>query len=340
MYCSPLLRSPRTLIPAGLREALGLLLGGPPAAKNPANREVCLFALGMIGDAVLALSALRRLIEHHGQQNCVLVVTPAVHALIGREFPGVETVVLPGDASSLTRDILPLWRRERKKFAAYRFARRVCLSHQRSLYYELALSWSDARADFRLLPETYPAEPADTCTELQAHRHITERALGRPVDLAEILPRFNTATASDDGRLLVYPLSLNADKDLPVERVVALLRLWRKRSQAPVVLGGRPDADPALQQYAVSLRAAGMADVTVETPAGVCAFVDHVARAGALLSAESAAAHIGTALDKTSVVVVPPPLWGYGQPWQKSARQHAFRFDAPDAEIAKALPAL
>lgn len=339
MFCSSLVQRPRTLIPTAMRNALGSLLRGPPRGKRRVSRQVCLFALGMIGDVVLALSALRRLIEHHGPQHCVLVVSPSVQALARREFPGVEIVLLPSDAPSLTRDILPLWWRERRQFAAYRFDRCVCFNHQRSLYYEVAVSWADATEDFRLQPETYPALTAGLGTELLAHRRVAELALDRPLELAEILPRFTSVPAGDDGRLLVYPLSRDSSRSLPVTQVVAILRHWRAHRTAPVVLGGSPRDLAVLESYAAACGAAGLGGVTVEAPAGVVAFVAHVAAAGAVLSADSAAGHISTAFDKPTVVLTSRDWLGLCQPWTRSARQKVFLRDAPDAEIAAALDA-
>jgi ADP-heptose:LPS heptosyltransferase len=330
MLCSPLLHPDRTVLPTGLRNWLGARLSGPP--RGPVRRQAaaCIYAIGSIGDFVLALSALRLLLARFGAENCTLVLPPAVAALAAREFPSARRLVLPLEVSSLARGILAAWRRERPAFADTRYTQRICLRHQRTLYHEVTLSWIKAESDVRLLPATYPAAPADgLCTELRAHRQVAETVLGRPVSAEEILPRFTTLTTADDGRLMVYPLSREAARCLPVDLVIGTLQLWRQRCHAPIVLGGSPAEAPALAVYLAAAQAAKLDRVTVELPAGVDGFLQHIARAGAVLATESAAVHVATALDKPLLAL---PGGGYANlcyPWRRSDRQVVVQHPLP-----------
>ena len=310
------------MIPTAIRNRLGALLSGPSSGKRLRRHRACLYALGRIGDFVLVLSALRRLIREFGPDGCVLVIPEATAPIVTREFPGVRFITLPGEAASFIRDILPAWWRERKKFSDDHFQQLVCLSHQRSLYYEVTLSWIVAEKDTRLMPETYPQTARDgLCTELLAHWQLVETVLGRRVSREDILPRFVSLSASDDGRLLVYPLSRDLLRSLPIGKVIEILRLWRERSRAPIVFGGSPAEASALAVYCAAARQAGLEDVTMEMPATVDGFLEHIARASSLLAAESAAAHIAAALDKPTVVMMGGGVPGYCQPWRRSTRQ-------------------
>lgn len=338
MYCLPRRFVTRTLIPSALRDRLGGLLGGPAPGPRPQERTACLFALGHIGDFVLTLSALRLLAREFDPTRCLVVGTKPLAGLVARELPGVDFISLPMDGPSMLRDILPAWRRERRTLAAYRCARRISFSHQRSLYHELALSWIEAREDFRLLPQTYPLTPEpDTCTELLAHQRLAAQVLGRPVAREEILPAFVSESPSDDGRLLIYPLASTPDRFLPLPHTLASAQQWSATHDGPIVLGGASAERPSLEAYARALHNAGMTRVLVETPAGVEALVRHIANASALLAGDSAAAHIGVAFDKPVTLILPESQLGYCQPWRRSARQHCFTFDSAPEAVARTL---
>lgn len=341
MFCSSRLQPPVTLIPTPLRDRLGTVLQGPPRGKRGPSQRACLFTLGRIGDFVLTLSAIRLLLRQFGPEGCTLVVARAQAPLAQREFPGVQCVSLPTEADGLIRDILPIWWKERRKFANLHFDRLICLRHQRALYHELVLSWIAASQDIRLMPETYPEAPAPgLCAELLGHWRLTETALGRPVARENILPRFTSLHAGNDGRLLICPCSLDVTRSLPADVLVGTLQTWRGRHRAPIVLGGSPADNAALQQLASVLRTARITDVRVETPAGLDGLLDQVARAGAIFAADSAPAHVAAALDKPSVVLTSPTYFGHAQPWARSARQQSFVHGTPAEQVAAALPPL
>ena len=300
-----------------------------------------MFALGWIGDFVLTLSVIRRLIQEFGTEECVLVVSGPVVSLATREFPGVRCLTLPPDAASLVRDILPVWWRERGKFARDHFDHLVCLSHQRSLYYEVALSWIDAKHDVRLLPATYPTfADDDWCTELLAHHRVVESALGRTIRREDILPSFTSVPTGDDGRLLVYPLSRDLTRSMIPSPLIETLVQWRQHSAAPVVFAGSPADASMLGHYATAARAAGLSRVSVETPDGLDALLGQIAGAGALFCGDSAPAHIAAALDKHSTAMTSEAFYGYCQPWSRSERQKVFRLGTRPDLVAASLPGL
>jgi hypothetical protein len=269
------------------------------------------------------------------------VIPAPLAALAGLEFPGVRCVTLPTEAASLLRQILPIWRQERPKLAPFHFDQLICLSHQRSLYYEIALSWIAADRDHRLVPGTYPTEPAEGLgTELLGHWRLAETVLGHAVARADILPRFTSLEATEDGRLLVYPLSRDATRNLPPGELTAILQHWRQRSPAPIVLSGGAGDAARLQIFRAALQAAGLADVSVEIPASLPDLLSQIARAAGVFAGDSAPAHIATALDKACVVMTNRDYYGYCQPWARSERQRTFIHGTEAAQVAAALPLL
>ncbi len=340
-FFPPFLTEPRTRIPRPVRNWLGSFLLDPPRGPRLRHKQACVLALGRIGDFVLSLATCRLLARELGADQITLVLPPGLAGLAAAELPGVELIPVPAEANGLIRDIVPLWWRERPKFAACRYERRIALNHLRPFYHEIVLSWIDAKTEHALTFESYPAGLADgTCRELQAHRLVASAALARSVDAAELLPLFTRFTPRDDGRLYVYPLAHDGAKDLPPERVGRILRFAIAQRHRPVVLGGSPHDAARLERQATALRAEGLRDITVETPAGVIPFIEHLAAAGAVLSADSAAGHIATAFDKPAVVLMPEAWHGLAQPWARSARQHTFQFRDSDELVAAALAAV
>ncbi len=334
MFCSRQAQPPHTQIPSALRDTIGALLQGPPGSAHRQSRPVCVFALGRLGDFVLTLSVIRTLAREFGTDACTLVVPGPLASVASRELPGVRQITLPTEAASLFREILPIWRHERRKFAADHFGRLICLSHQRSLYYELALSWIDAGQDLRLTPETYPQEPADgLCTELLAHGRLAGVALGRDLTRDELLPRLSSPAVREDGHLLVCPFSRDPVRNLPADTLLRTLQLWRQHHRAPLVFGGNQSDRPALERLA-----AGFSDAHVETPDGIDGLIEQIARAGAVFAADSAPAHLATALDKRAVVMTSRSFHGYAQPWTRSDRQQIFVHGTPAEQVAAALP--
>jgi ADP-heptose:LPS heptosyltransferase len=322
MYCSPILRPAPTRLPTPLRHWLGRRLSGPPGGPRPAPRPACLYAVGHLGDFVHLLATVRLLLAEYGEADCLLVLSPAAAPLARREFPLTPLLELPPDGAGLFRDVMPAWRRHRSRFRGLHFARRIILRHQRSLYHEVTASWISADRDFRLEPRNYPAVPAPDCgTELLAHHRLAETVLGRPLVRAAILPSFTSVPLGDDGRLLVYPLSRDPSRCLRPEHVTAALRRWRERSRAPVVLGGAPSDGPALQRYAAHAAQAGLTGIAIELPDGVDGFLAHLATAGAILTTETAAVHVATALDKPTAVLLGGGFHGLVYPWRRSSRQ-------------------
>jgi ADP-heptose:LPS heptosyltransferase len=329
MYCSPLIRPEQTSIPRPVREWIGARLSGPPRGQHRRQRA-CLYAVGRVGDFVLMLSALRLLIGHFGAKSTVLVVSRSALPLANLEFPGVACLTLPPEGPGVVRDIIPAWWRERGKFAHDEFDQRICLRHQRGLFYEVTFSWIRAEKDVRIYPADYPTTASpDVSTELLAHRVLVERVLGRSVTTEEILPRFERLPTGNDGRLLIYPLSQDPVRCLSVAQVTDVLRLWRQRSAAPAVFGGSPGDASRLAPYVAAAQAAGIAHISLETPAGVVALIGHIAGAGAVLASESGATHIATALDKPAVIMTGGGLQGLCYPWRRSARQHSVQHPLP-----------
>src|SRR5204862_3297533 len=108
---------------------------------------------------------------------------------------------------------------------------------------------------------------------------------------------------------------------VPESILVPALARWRARSHAPLTLSGPPSAATELARLAEALRARAPGPVELAAGDSFGEFVARLARAGAVLAAESGPGHLATALDKRAVIAVGGGLHGLCAPWRRSARQ-------------------
>jgi ADP-heptose:LPS heptosyltransferase len=165
----------------------------------------------------------------------------------------------------------------------------------------------------------YPASaPAGHCREIEAHRRVVERCLGRVVHSEEVTPALEVPGAKTSDALVFCPFSSAVSKDFPVAawpEVFAALS-WK----GPVQLCGTPADSVRLERLAATLRARGWkADVQPTTD--LDALVAVLAAARAVLGVDSAPAHFATALDRPGVFLIGGGHWGMFAPWRRSPRQ-------------------
>lgn len=320
MYCSPLLPTDPTRLPAGVRNWIGHRLSGPRHTGPTTPRAACIHKLDRLGDFVLALSALRLLLDHLGTRQCTLVVSELVAPLALREFPGTHLITLPTDAPGVLRDLVPAWWRHRPRLGGIRYGLSICLSQQRDLYKDISLSWIDAQREIKLTRPDYPtAAKAFLPTDLLAHQRIVSMVLGRTVSDTEITPSLQSAQTEDQGTLLICPLGSSPLRTLPPAQVAAGLQRWG--GSRAIKLCGSPAQAKSLGDYAAQLAAAGLAGVTLLLPPSLDAFIHQVASAGMFLGTESGGAHLASALDQRAVIVLGGGTPGLCMPWRRSARQ-------------------
>jgi hypothetical protein len=237
------------------------------------------------------------------------------------------------------KDFAPLYIRSRALLASVSFERLVCLRHQRTAAYQVLLgslhfgeSFS-VENDPRFLPAEearglpaplralvpYPTSaPAGHCREIEAHRRIVERCLGRPVLPDEVTPVLAMPAVKPSGALAFCPFSSTVIKDFPSEswlEVFAALS-WK----GPVQLCGTPADAARLERLAAALRARGWAAQIQPTP-DLESLIATLAAARAVLGVDSAPAHLATALDRPGVFLIGGGHWGMFAPWQRSPRQ-------------------
>lgn len=329
----------RLRLPSPLRRLAARWVAAPAKPRNrPFVRRACLYKVDRLGDFILATGALRRLLAHYGPESCQLVVSSAASALAEAEFPGVPLWVLPPAQSGVLREMRRTRREVAPGWAEHRFEELVCLRHAGTLYRDITLSWI-AAARWRglgpppsprqlhlsnqpQLPSAYPGAPDGPWSrELLAHRDVVSQAIGETVPWEVLRPRLNSVLARNGDRIAFCPFGSERVRDYPNDAWIAA---WREaRAGAPIDVIGSGERAEDIRALADRLRAAKAApEVTAHTGLTPAAFVERIASAHAVVTVESAAAHLATALDKPAVVLMGGGHFGQFGPWGDGVRQH------------------
>lgn len=336
--------------PGGWRRRLSRLVRGalargvPDWPLGPARRQVraVIFKVDRIGDLVLALGAIRLVLREWGEENCLLVVSAFAEELVAREFPRTPRLILPASVGHRR-----LWSEAWKARRALRgISCDVALSlrHQRWDFDELSLSWvrakavhvledvagrgmvaewrtySLARATRTIFQEEPPVAEPRPCRELRMHRQLLAVVLGRAVGQDEVLPVMGPEGPAATGAVILSPLGSNPLRDLPLDYLAAVLAVLRDAGR-PALLAGSASQSPRLADLVASLRARGFDQVRQCSDLALADFIRALAAAPLVVTTESAAAHLATALDRPTVVILGGGHYGQFGPWWRSDRQ-------------------
>lgn len=313
-----------------------------PSLRPRRHFRLAILKLDKIGDAVLALSAMRRLMRRDGEADTLLIVSAMAEPLLRQEFPHASFFVLPAFCQRLLPDLVVALARHAAALSAISADTLVCLRHQPSDYLHCVASlihakqifatrWDAAHENTSLdFPRCdrvpYPSPTAcmvgkaSLSQELRAHRDLLSAALKAHIGDDDILPALETVPTHEGDCLFVCPAAGSPLREYPANLLADALRLFRAECPAvPVRICLPPGTDrTALEQ---ALRDADLTGLGWVFPHDLAALVAEVAAAGVVLAPESATAHIATALDKPGVFLLGGGHHGLLAPWARSGRQ-------------------
>lgn len=300
------------------------------------HRKACLYKVDRIGDFVLATGALEAAIDHFGAKATRLVVSAEVSPFAALEFPEIDRWTLPANPTGLWRTLRPLRQQLANTWSREQFDHLVSFRHARSLARDLSLTWVQAEAWHGLgarptrtniclqnrpevAPEYLTAVAPPWSHELHANRVVLTSVLGREPTWAEIRPRLHHVNATSGDEIVWCPFGHDRIRDYPISAWrTAISEIARPGSRLRIL--GATSRLPDLQACAAVASSTG-ATITVTADASPREFVAHLAAARLVLTVESAAAHIATALDKPAVILVGGGHFGWFAPWGESRRQ-------------------
>lgn len=334
-FWSRLLRAVR----GGLMRALPARPLGPPRRRFRA----VIFKVDRIGDFILALGAIRVALREWGEDQCLLVVSPLAEELAAREFPRTPRLVLPPFVG--LKRLLPAVWAARKALGEIECEVALGLRHQRWDFDELCLAWLHASRVYVMEDVSRPAMYAhrrtyalaragrpvfqeeagaaaggESCRELQMHRQLLSGVLGRPVTSGEVGPTLAPGPSLPAAEIVICPLGSHALRDLPLSALFAALGAGRAAGWSAVLVGSAAQSG-RLHEIRATLELRGFPGVRVKADLSLAEFVQVLAAAPLVVTTESAAAHLATALDRPVVVIVGGGHFGQFGPWRRSVRQ-------------------
>jgi ADP-heptose:LPS heptosyltransferase len=312
-----------------------LAVAGFARPKSVRNYSLGILKLDRLGDAVLALGVIRKLISAHDSRGVLLVVSDTAAPLYRAEFPGIDLLELPAFSHRYAPDFIHLLLGNALRVQTRRVDRLVCLRHQPSDYLHaiacllrprecvaLEITSPAERVDLeypsgRRAP--YPTAPIPQGLELEAHRRVAELVLNQPVSPEEIIPRLNSVARQPGESLLLCPVAGDLQRMVsPCGMAQAVAGLLRCRSTAvDLCLPPNEDDEP----WVSALREAGCGVRHVVRPTDAVTLAQAIASARIVLANESAPAHLATALDQRGVFLIGGGHYGILAPWRRSDRQ-------------------
>lgn len=316
------------------------------AAKlSPKQYKICILKTDRLGDAVLALGAIRLLVSEFGEEECILIVSQWGEALMKREFPLATVVTMPLHVTH--RDLLRSGRRLRHHLGNIICDRSICLRHERTDWDEILLSWVNtpskylldpdkvsclklgalrrtffAKVKFRISEDTSHERPSGFNKELWRHSRLLENVLGRTIDYRTICPRLVRAVAPRRGEcVLVCPFGSAQIRDYPPELLAQLIKEVHRYAQLPIYLQSdavrRRDlvslAELLSVQYSLKVECGPVTDVTE--------YIDLIAGADLVVTVDTATAHLAVALDRRAIILHGDAQPNEFVPWGERKRQ-------------------
>jgi ADP-heptose:LPS heptosyltransferase len=298
--------------------------------------RLAIIKMDRIGDAVLAVGAIRLLIDRVGEDQSLLVISPIAESLYRAEFPRTDFLVLPISCISFWPEFVTFLWKYHSRFSGLSCDELVCLRHHPSDYLHAMMRLLPASVRYACekkesylgkaavpFPDAvlspYPEVLIGHCQELEAHRRVVSSVRGFEVPLEQIHSRLTVRASEVRTVLLVCPQASDEIRQYPPELLATVIQGFIAQHPMPVEFCVPPGTD--IRVWDCANEAAGLNSVTWRFPATIPDLVQEIASVRILLAPESGPAHIATALDQPIVVLIGGGNFGNVAPWSKSPRQ-------------------
>ena len=334
----------------GLQIRMLRCLGGARTPRTEPRYRAIIFKPERLGDFFLAVKTIRALVDFWGIEQTALVVSPECKALADEEFPRVAQIVIPLRAGVRGWNAAEALR-VRRLLKDHSCEHLVSLRHHRQPLASAALRWIPARTRWasrghpwlpkptqiaernlidRSVAYPWPGAPG-VPTEVQAHAALLQAITGVPTNGKDLLPEIRSDVGCIGPPILVVvPWGSGRLTNLDPGLIGNILLALTKRAQVTIRIVSEDRRQLERDALVRDLRQL-LPDVDISghfTPR-LLDLRACLARATAVLTADTYPAHLAIALDKP-VAVVATGMWpGVFGPWRHSARQRWFTHALP-----------
>lgn len=302
--------------------------------RDRVHYRLTVLKLDRLGDAVLALGAVRALASVFGEEQMLLIVSTAAARLFRHEFPSAGLLVMPPFSRRFWPDYLLSMVRHAHALRAISTDDLVCLRHQHSDYlYSIAALMDAARSHAsmwggnhehtclsfpRWSPTPYPESAARGCLELEAHRRLVSKFTAED-GFEQVIPVLNRVSAIEGHSLVVCPVAGDHIREYPADQLAEALQLFLQSAPDTRIQFCLPSGSDC-GRWRTALNDRGI-NVLWVFPSDEVALAQVIAESALVLAPDSAPAHLATALDKPGVFLLGGGHYGMFAPWHRSARQ-------------------
>lgn len=323
----------------------GWLLRGRRRPRGAPRWSLGIYKADRLGDFVLALGAIRLLVESASAGRSVLVISPYTAELAAREFPHTDLVVVDPWRGGAAAAGVERWRRRREDLFRSGVGELVCLRHHRWPAESVTCGGIPAAAAWGARNSPLIGAPAELATlpldhrvdafsaaegesqELACHRAVVSAYLGRAVPRESIVPALEPGWVGGSG-VVVSPFGSKAIRDIPRPLLAVVGRYLQARGWG-IDLLCPPGEMARFAELARWLTAAGVDRVRVVPCLTTSALREALRRSRLVLSAETGSAHMAAALDAPLVAFLGGGHIGWFAPWARSGRQQWVSHDVP-----------
>lgn len=292
-----------------------------------------------LGDFVLALGAIRQLVESAGAHRTVLVITRFAEELAKREFPGTDLVIVDPCRSGAGAAGATLWHRRGEAIFREGVRDLVCLRHHRLPAESVmcggipaTVSWGAANsvlpgaaARLATLPLGHVVSPPTVldgeCIELARHRAVVGAYLSKQLAPSEIVPILEPGWHGTGSGVVVSPFGSESIRDIPRPLLAAAGRHLREAHGLRMRLLCPPGQATRFTELAQWLTLVGVEDIAVVSCATINDLREALRGSRLVLSAETGTAHMAAAIDAPMVAFLGGGHIGWFAPWARSLRQ-------------------
>lgn len=303
-----------------------------------------------LGDFVLASEAIRAILSANPSAKVALLTSPALGEIAALEFPTLALIDISDQAARSSRSATINAAANLRRLSHLRCRQLISLQFLTPpsiaaslavIHAEQKLSMAVERYDrpksllFRLMgwqPCTVFSDPlkgiaSEHSRILEMHARLLH-FLSIEKTAAELRPRLLNLSAREDQTLIVSAMAgvgPESIRNLSLDHVRGAVH-WATQHGLAVRFLGIPSQKSALITLAVEC---GVKDpeAVVLSSLSIREFLQTIANAGFVLSADTSTVHIAAALDKRLVVLFPGANFGWFGPWRHSFRQIWLSYD-------------